>query len=119
MNQNPSVWAAAPTHISLHSRDDHGVGHLRLPVDEPVRLGQDLVDRRAVQQLVVVRFRVGEARLGGEILGDVAAEPHRLVPDPAIVQLRGIVAKSVGARFRPDLEGISLHPPQLYNVCSC
>ena len=68
------------TYISLHSRDDHGVGHLRLPVDEPVRLGEHLVDRRTVQQLPVVRIRVGEARLGGETLGHVAAEPHRLVP---------------------------------------
>ena len=56
------------------------MGHLRLPVDQPVRLGQHLVKRRAVQQLKVMRFRVAEARLGGEILGHVAAEPHRLVP---------------------------------------
>ena len=68
------------THIGLDAGDDHGVGHLRLAVDEPVGLGEHLVDRRPVEQLPVVRPRVRQARLRREALRHVATEPYRLVP---------------------------------------
>ena len=57
-----------------HPGEEHGVVHLRVPVAEPVRLGEGLVDGGPEHQVVVVHGGVQDALLARQVLGNLKLE---------------------------------------------